>query len=438
MTVSSKIDGINVRFMYSACVVTETPNISILHDPWFTDGIYDGTWFQFPKIDDPVQKIGDVDLVFVSHIHPDHYDPEFLRAYFKEFGEKEIIIAERFPNFLQTKMTADGFSPTVLSDTLTFGSTEVTVVPVKPQERSEIDSALVLKFHDSLGREHCLVNLNDVIVDVDFRDQIKAMTGSIDLLLLGYTGAGPYPQTYFDIDDPTLAARAEAKKAEFFDRYVETVGDLKAARNLPFAGQYLLGGSLVPLNPYRGVADACEILPMDPNAVVLMEACGSISSRDLMPKNPRHEPFSPVEIAAREEEIAKEKRAHEILFCEEKVGVLPLSRLLRKAHQNALRVGALDSPYFFVFELPDSRLAVLPASASPSGSDDWGDFSVVAKGCELPEPRSEIGIDPRYLFGLLTGVFHWNNAEVGSGFTTRRFPDVFRRDAQAFLNWLVV
>ena len=54
------------------------------------------------------------------------------------------------------------------------------------------------------------------------------------------------------------------------------------------------------------------------------------------------------------------------------------------------------------------------------------------------EPRSEIHIDLRYLFGLLTGVFHWNNAEVGSQFMTQRIPDTFNRDAQAFLNFFHV
>jgi hypothetical protein len=44
----------------------------------------------------------------------------------------------------------------------------------------------------------------------------------------------------------------------------------------------------------------------------------------------------------------------------------------------------------------------------------------------------------RYLFGLLTGLFHWNNAEVGSQFQTRRIPDQFSREAQNFLNFLTV
>ena len=93
--------SIKVKYIYSACIITETPDVRILHDPWFTDGIYDGSWYQFPKVRYPLDSIGDVDLIYVSHIHPDHYDPIFLKKYFKKFGSKENSISDHNPNFLE-------------------------------------------------------------------------------------------------------------------------------------------------------------------------------------------------------------------------------------------------------------------------------------------------------------------------------------------------
>ena len=63
--VSPRHMGITVRYIYSACVVTSTPDVVILHDPGFTDGIYDGSWFQYPKVEKPLDSIGDVDLIYV-------------------------------------------------------------------------------------------------------------------------------------------------------------------------------------------------------------------------------------------------------------------------------------------------------------------------------------------------------------------------------------
>ena len=255
---------IKVRYIYSACVVTETPDVHILHDPWFTDGVYDGAWYQFPKLDDPMACIGNVDLIYVSHIHPDHYDPIFLQDYFEKYGEKKIIIGDHKPNHLMNKMKADGFSQEVLDGPLSIGATSVTVLAHKTGSVSDIDTAIVIQFQTS-ARTHTVVNCNDVIMDQSFRDQIKETAGNdIDVCLLGYTGAGPYPQTYYEADDAVLKVKSEAKKQEFFARYTESIGDLQAKKNLPFAGQYLLGGRLAHMNPYRGVADACEVLPLDP------------------------------------------------------------------------------------------------------------------------------------------------------------------------------
>ena len=48
-------------------------------------------------------------------------------------------------------------------------------------------------------------------------------------------------------------------------------------------------------------------------------------------------------------------------------------------------------------------------------------------------PRLEVRLDERYLFGLLTRLYHWNNAEIGSHLSCRRVPDVHRRDVHSFL-----
>ena len=52
-------------------------------------------------------------------------------------------------------------------------------------------------------------------------------------------------------------------------------------------------------------------------------------------------------------------------------------------------------------------------------------------------PISEIEIDYRLLFGCLTSVYHWNNANVGSLFKVKRRPrNYFNRKSSQFLNFL--
>jgi UDP-MurNAc hydroxylase len=424
-------EGIRVRYIYSACVVTETLDVRILHDPWFTQGIYDGAWFHYPKVEDPISSIGDVNLVYVSHIHPDHYDGEFLKRYFSVYGVKEVLIADHLPNHLANKMRAEGIKPTVLQKPRRIGRTEIEILPHRTGSASDIDSAMILRYEGNT-RRHCVVNVNDIIFDDAMTEALKNAVGEIDILLCGYTGAGPYPQTYFDLSDTNLIDQANDKKGRFFARYMKLVNSIRAKKNVPFAGKYILGGKLANLNAVRGVADAVEVLAFDPDAVVLADDGGEIDTMTFQPSAVRTMPYSNDLIERRIKEIRAQKMDYERLISEAEIHQLPLKRLLGVATRNAIAKSECDHDYYFCINMPSGEYAVINANR-----DHTAAIKILPKEL-LPTPRSEIYIDPRYLFGLLTNIYHWNNAEVGSQYNTRRYPNVLDRKAQSFLNFLAI
>jgi UDP-MurNAc hydroxylase len=426
------VDGISVKYIYSACIKTTTPNLTVVHDPWFTEGIYDGSWFHFPKVADALTSVGDCDLIYVSHIHPDHYDSKFLHEYFNRYGKKNIIIADHTPNHLAGKMRADGLEAMVLKDPLRVGNTTIEILPHRPGSKSDIDSAIILKYVDANQRVHCIVNANDVIFDEEMRRELKSRAGDIDILLCGYTGAGPYPQTYFDLSDPNIINKANDKKKEFFARYMKLVNSLRAKKNIPFAGKYILGGKLANLNAVRGVADPVEVLEFDPDAVVLADEGGEIDTITFEPSAVRTMPYSSDLIERRIDEIRTRKMDYERLIPEAEIGQLPLKRLLGAAARNAVARSECDHDYYFCIIIPSGEYAVINANR------DRASVMKILPKESLPAPRSEIYIDPRYLFGLLTNIYHWNNAEVGSQYNTRRYPNVLDRKAQSFLNFLAI
>lgn len=426
-------DNIRIRYIYSACVVTSTRDISILHDPWFTDGIYDGSWYQYPKIENPIEDIGNVDYVYVSHIHPDHYDSIFLKKYFKRFGEKKIIIADHCPNHLAVKMKADGFQPIVLSKKLEIGKTSIEIVPHKTGSPSDIDSAIIIKYKSFSKKIHCIVNVNDIIIENNMLNDLKTKAKKIDILLCGFTGAGPYPQTYFDILDKNLLVEANKKKQEFFQRYKYLINQIKAKKNIPFAGKYILGGKLWILNNYRGVADPVEVLEFDKNAVVLSDNGGSIDTSTFIPSKIRTKKYDEHEILKRISQIKLKKMDYENLIPKGKIRKLPIKRLLYTSYRNAIKRSECSEDYFFCIYLPNNEIAVINANKNKINSLNFSN-----KLDKLPLPRSEILIDPRYLFGLLTNIYHWNNAQVGSQYMTRRYPNILNKKAQNFLNYLTV
>jgi UDP-MurNAc hydroxylase len=427
-----QLDGISVKYIYSACIITKTSDVTILHDPWFTEAIYDGSWFQFPKIINPIDSIGDVDFIYVSHIHPDHYDSKFLKEYFNKFGVKKILIANHLPNHLFGKMRSDGFTPFILSDILTIGKTSVEIIPHKTGSSSDIDSAIIIKYHDDI-KNHCVVNVNDIIFDDEMLKLLKNKSNDIDILLCSYTGAGPYPQTYFSFNDEQLKIEAENKKLSFFNRYKKLTSVLKAKRNIPFAGKYILGGKLSHLNFVRGVADPVEVLEFDKNAIILADNGGEIGTLTLKANKTRTKKYETKEIENAISALIHKQMDYERLISLEEIEQLPIKRLLYSACRNAVSKSELEDDYFFCIKIQSEEYAVINANKNAR------DFiKYIAEYNNLPTPRSEIEIDMRYLFGLITNIYHWNNAEVGSQFNTKRIPNKYNKKAQTFLNFLAI
>ena len=203
---------ITVQYFYSACVSLSTPELSILCDPWFTEGVYDGSWYHYPPFGCPLKRIPDCRYIYISHIHPDHYDPRFLKAYLDLHRNTEILISDFQTNFLAAKMRADNIPHKVVTE-LVEGETRVRLFN-NESTAYDIDSALAL-----VWRDQSVVNMNDNLFNMGQVQNIRDYIGrSPTIALIGYTGAGPYPQTYYE-DPHILEQKANEKKAEFFARY---------------------------------------------------------------------------------------------------------------------------------------------------------------------------------------------------------------------------
>jgi UDP-MurNAc hydroxylase len=423
--------SISVRYIYSACVVIKTEDITILCDPWFTQGVIDGSWFHFPLIEDPLNVIGDVDIVWISHIHHDHYDPEFLEKYFDRYGKKEIIICDFKRNYIQRKMLGEGFNPTLINEEgKIIGKTKLNIFAHDTGSIGDIDSALVVEYKSN-SKTHVVLNLNDIPADEKFLSKINKFSPKIDILLLGYAGAGAYPQTYFDLQDHRLIQEASKKKNQFLNMYLKIISKLNSKVNIPFAGQYLLGGKLTELNDFRGVADAVEVLDIDDNAIVMDDGGASvINTKDLIPSSVRLKKYSRKDLQRRFNEIKNAKMHYEKLMNEDHVDMLPILRLLPKAYNNAIKFSEVKEDYYFYIHIDD--IGVLMNCNMNNHS-----YKVLKHSENLPTPRTEIFINKIYLFGLLTMIYHWNNAEGGSQYMSRRFPFyAYNMHAQTFLSFL--
>ena len=87
-----------VKFLSSACVEIIHNDVKILCDPWLVDGELYGSWNHYPPIDFQPKNFNDVDFIYLSHIHQDHFSKKSLSKLNKDIPviihnfEKEKII----------------------------------------------------------------------------------------------------------------------------------------------------------------------------------------------------------------------------------------------------------------------------------------------------------------------------------------------------------
>jgi UDP-MurNAc hydroxylase len=249
------------EFIGNACGIFHGAKGSkILCDPWIVDGVFEGAWFHYPPLKTKIEDLQDVDAIYLSHIHPDHYDERFFN--FKK--DVPIIILDEGPNFLKRKLLSKGYSNLIEiknGETKKFKEFELTIYkPFASHIYEEsfignlIDSAMVFKNDDYIA-----INFNDNTPTLESCEVLKKKFERIDLAMLNYNAAGPYPSCFDNLNSDQKKEEHEKILKRNFDHLVDIIKILKPKSVLPFAGSYILGGKNVEKNDYLGTTtwDVC-------------------------------------------------------------------------------------------------------------------------------------------------------------------------------------
>ena len=85
-----------ITYLKSASVIIENNGVKILCDPWLVDGEYYGSWYHYPPVNFKPEKYDDVDYIYISHIHLDHYSPKTLKKMKKNIPVKILKYIDKF------------------------------------------------------------------------------------------------------------------------------------------------------------------------------------------------------------------------------------------------------------------------------------------------------------------------------------------------------
>lgn len=388
-----------ITFIANACCIYESKGYEILADPWLTDGAFEGSWFHYPPLKTEPDDLIDVDALYISHIHPDHYDEATLDAFRTDIP---IVILDDGKGYLRRKLQNRGFENLIhLKDTEThrLGPFELTMYGPfckHPFHESElgnlVDSALLLDD----GETTCL-NTNDNTPSLQAAKQLREKHGKMTLVQLNYNCAGPYPSC-FELGEEKSGSESDRMITRNLNHMAAVATILEPKWVMPFAGQYVIGGMEWEKNKCLGTTTpdtAATRLALSGHRPLPLN---ELQSFDLT-TGERFAEYIPIDVKAQNEYI--ERTLSHCSYPYEAAMKPPkdwIWNALPKAADNVRRKQKELNCY------PDTRVLFRLGLQT---------FIMCLSKEPFPRGTIECRMDSRLLGMILKREAHWNNAEIG-------------------------
>ncbi len=198
---------------------------TVLCDPWQgKHGAFYASWFPFPA-NEHVQLPTEVDAIYVSHAHQDHFCAETLSRFSRRVP---IIIAKFDDPVLREELAALGFSDIRALDDGECQRTGPFSLQIFRDEDCGMyhDSALLVRTATA-----SVLNLNDCRLSEQWLSEIDRP----DVLLGQFSGANWYPSVY-EYPEETKHQLGAAKRRRGLDRLANNARRCRAKVTVPCAG----------------------------------------------------------------------------------------------------------------------------------------------------------------------------------------------------------
>jgi UDP-MurNAc hydroxylase len=220
---------LEITFLGQAGIYIETRHGSILCDPWFNPA-YFASWFPFPsneKVDRA--RLTNPTYLYVSHLHHDHYDPQFLREY---VSKDTTVLLPAYPiDLLERSLRALGFTKFIYTKNAQVheidGLRVMIMAMTAPIDGPLGDSGLMVDDGESR-----IFNQNDSRpIDIDVLNSY----GPYDAHFVQFSGAIWYPMVY-QYPEKMLQALGRKKRENEMSRALRYIREIDATFVVPSAG----------------------------------------------------------------------------------------------------------------------------------------------------------------------------------------------------------
>ena len=436
-----------ITHLNSATEIIEIDNVKILTDPWLNDGIYYGSWFTYPPYKSSYNYLlNDIDYIYISHIHPDHFCVKTLEMIDKDIP---ILILNYNEKFVLNKLQRLGFNNIEELDhnnrTLLKNNVHINIIAAdncNPEicglafgcffnnnesgKTYQIDSMAVID-----NNEYVVLNTNDCPYPIakESINLIKEKYNKIDFLMVGYTGASPYPFAFSEFTDKELEKAKETTKIKMLNYGFEFIREFNPKFFMPFAGTYVLGGKNWKLNkfsPIPKLEDAKSYLEEKLIESSIQSKCillNSGQSFDLknISQTKEYSPINDEEMWRYLKDVLSIKKydyeSEEYKTLEDFIEIIkPAFKRFEKKVQEI----KFQSKTKIIINLDGNNSLLIDLS------DNNPSYEIISDDIkDANYPYVYFNIDNRLLYNIFKGprYAHWNNVEIGSLLKIKRNPE---------------
>lgn len=440
-----------ITFHTSASVVIEDNDVKILTDPWFVDGEFYGSWAHYPKYEFNPSDFDDIDYIYISHIHPDHFSSKtleilnskipilihnfhfkFLSERIKKLGYKVIELNHNERKHLKNQvhmriLAADNCDPKICYKYFGCGIAEKTFGSTSIDTMCAIDN-----------NEEVLINTNDCPFDLGktSADLLKSEYNKINFLLVGYSSATAYPQC-FTLSKSDLSTSRKKIISSYLSNAESYVKLFEPEFFMPFAGRYVISGKNFKLNEKKATPELEDALKYFNNSrkITQKNSCILLNAKEYfdITTGKVSKEYVPINLKNKEEYIYKILSLKKYDYENDPIPELrDILELIPKSYERFEKIRKqlnFSSNTKIIIKSFDDL--ILSISANGTG------YEINKHSNGFEENFLEIKLEPKLFFRLLKGpkFAHWNNAEIGSHLSFRRNPNIYERGLFYCLNF---
>lgn len=409
-----------ITFISNACCVYEESGFRLLADPWLTPGAFCGSWFHYPPLKTTFEDLKSVDAIYISHIHPDHFDEIFLSKMNKSLP---ILILKEPMNLLRRGLTRLGFNNIIEVEDhervnlgpfiIYFYAPFVSDPFSRCKIGNLIDSAIVVESRES---KEVVFNANDNNPDETSAFELAKYHPRIDVAQIPYNAAGPYPHSFnlSRTDKCEETSRILKRNME----HMRAIGEiLKAKKVMPFAGAYAIGGKQQPYfirTISKFPKDTLTLSEGDTYDISLDKInYSSVPTKKLT--EAYFDEIAAIRYPYEDDEYPDTRRLPDLL-----------GEARKKLFKAQMKTGYFEDLTIYIDCLENFRFVF---------SMMHKEYFLEPKTINKLEPFISCSMDLRLLERILLKKEHWNNAEIGCHINFSRRPNRYSFDAHQMMSF---